>query len=209
MKDCSAALARPWLELPFLDTRGGAEGRKEHWHLSPWAATDVQPRMAPVTTDQLLPKHRRRHSTEVASGTARWFGKGYLGLIRNCRSIDAPGTGQPLFTFAAAAVRNAVVGAIGRLFRASSKCLIKVRISNGLVRKQTAPAFKACVRMLSSRTDVMKMIGTWHPWICSCLWSSTPLIPGILTSRIRQELSAYLGRSQEFVGRREGVSNVS
>jgi hypothetical protein len=31
----------------------------------------------------------------------RWFGKRYLGLIRNFRSIDAPGTGQPLFTFAA------------------------------------------------------------------------------------------------------------
>ena len=47
MKDCSAALARPWLELPFLDTRGGAEGRKEHWHLSPWAVTDVQPEWLP------------------------------------------------------------------------------------------------------------------------------------------------------------------
>jgi hypothetical protein len=100
MKDCSAALARPWLELPFLDTRGGAEGRKEHWHLSPWAVTDVQPRMAPVTTDQLLPKRHRRHSTEVASGTARWFGKRYLGLIRKQIDRCARHPPAPLFTFA-------------------------------------------------------------------------------------------------------------
>jgi hypothetical protein len=85
--------------------------------------------------------------------------------------------------------RNSLVGAPSLLLRASSRCLINVCVSTGLVRKQTAPAFNACVRMLSSETDVMKMSGTWHPRICKCLWSSTPLIPGILTSEIKQELS--------------------
>ena len=107
------------------------------------------------------------------------------------------------------AVRNAVVGAIGRLLRASSKCLIKVRISNGLVRKQTAPAFKACVRMFSSSTDVMKIIGTWHPWIRSCLWSSTPAHSWHFDIHDQAGVVSYLGRSQEFIGRREGMSNVS
>ncbi len=61
---------------------------------------DSQPKNDSPATDQLLPNHRRRHSTEVALGAVLvwkeipWFN-------RNLRSIDAPGAGQPLFTFAA------------------------------------------------------------------------------------------------------------
>jgi hypothetical protein len=61
---------------------------------------DCQPRNDSPTTDELLPKHRRRHSTEVASGTALvckeipWFNS-ELQIYR-----DAPGTRQPLFRFA-------------------------------------------------------------------------------------------------------------
>jgi hypothetical protein len=62
---------------------------------------DFQPKNDSPITDELLPKHRRRHSTEVASGAALvWKGIPWFNF-RNFRSIDAPGTGQPLFTFAA------------------------------------------------------------------------------------------------------------
>jgi hypothetical protein len=102
---------------------------------------------------------------------------------------DAKRYRPALLHFCCRAARTSLVGARGRLLRASSRCSINVGISTGLVRKQTAPAFNAWVRIPSSENDVMKMSGTWHPWICKCFWSSTPLMPGIWMSVIRQELT--------------------
>jgi hypothetical protein len=51
------------------------------------------------------------------------------------------------------------------LSRAVSRHLIKVSLSNGLARKQTAPAFSARARIVFSGNAVMKMNGTRFPWV--------------------------------------------
>src|SRR5258707_6207149 len=75
------------------------------------------------------------------------------------------------------------------LSRAVSRQLIKVTLSNGLVRKEIAPAFSARARIVSSGKAVMKMNGTRCPWASKRACSSTPLMAGIWTSVITHNVS--------------------
>src|ERR1700686_2907684 len=75
------------------------------------------------------------------------------------------------------------------LSRAVSRYLTKVRLSKGLVRKQIAPAFSARARIVSSGKAVMKMNGTLCPCVSNRACRSTPLMPGIWTSAITQDVS--------------------
>jgi hypothetical protein len=70
--------------------------------------------------------------------------------------------------------------------RAVSRHVINVGASKGFVRKQVAPAVKACSRTLSSGKAVMKMNGTRAPRVSKSLCSSIPFIAGIWTSAITQ-----------------------
>jgi len=59
----------------------------------------------------------------------------------------------------------------------------------GLIRKPSAPAPSARSRTLSSGSAVTKITGVRLPFAMSRLCSSTPLMPGILTSVIRHSVS--------------------
>jgi hypothetical protein len=72
---------------------------------------------------------------------------------------------------------------------AHSRHLANVSPSNGLVRKQIAPAFSARARLISTGKAVMKMNGTLCPWARKWSCSSTPVISGILTSAITHDVS--------------------
>src|SRR5882757_4208378 len=73
--------------------------------------------------------------------------------------------------------------------KAVSRQFIKVGPSNGLARKQIAPAFSARVRTLSSGKAVMKINGMPCPWARSRVSSSTPFMMGIWTSAITHDVS--------------------
>src|SRR5882762_3557140 len=77
--------------------------------------------------------------------------------------------------------------------RAVSRHLIKLTLSNGLVRKQIAPAFIARSRIVSSGKAVMKMNGTRCPRPSKRACSSTPLMAGIWTSAITHDVSLKWG----------------
>ena len=63
-------------------------------------------------------------------------------------------------------------------------------------RKPAAPALNAFVWLLSSGKAVMKMMGTDRPWAIRRFCSSIPLMPGILTSEIRHDVSLERGDSR-------------
>jgi hypothetical protein len=73
--------------------------------------------------------------------------------------------------------------------KAVSRHLIRLSLSNGLVRKQIAPALIARFRMVSSGKAVMNMNGTRCPWASKRACSSTPLMAGIWTSAITHDVS--------------------
>src|SRR4029077_20353815 len=73
--------------------------------------------------------------------------------------------------------------------------LSSVSSRKGLYKKATAPASSARPRASSSPCDVMKTIGIRELPATSWRWSSSPLMPGIRTSRIRH---AVLRSSLEF-----------
>jgi hypothetical protein len=68
-----------------------------------------------------------------------------------------------------------------------------LRPSNGLLKKQTAPAFNTPSRTLSSGNAVMNMSGMRCPSSANTRCRSTPLIPGICTSTIAQAVSDRSG----------------
>src|SRR5258707_1305210 len=81
----------------------------------------------------------------------------------------------------------------GAPFSALWRQSIRLRPSNGLVRKPAAPALNAFVWLLSSGKAVMKMMGTDRPRAIRRFCSSIPLMPGILMSEIRQDVSLERG----------------
>jgi hypothetical protein len=84
-------------------------------------------------------------------------------------------------------------GPTRRLVRARSTQSSSCVSSKGLVKKQIAPALIACSRIRSSGNAVMKIIGVVLPRAIKCSCSLTPLIPGISTSAMRQEVSLNRG----------------
>jgi hypothetical protein len=70
---------------------------------------------------------------------------------------------------------------------------IQADSSKGLLKKQTAPPFIARSRICCSGNAVMKMTGVLWPCAIKCSCSSTPLMPGICTSAIRQVVSIIRG----------------
>ena len=76
------------------------------------------------------------------------------------------------------------------LCNAKSRYLIKVSTWKGLLRKPIAPACIARTRIRSSGNAVMKIIGVRRPRAWTRLCSSMPLMPGIFTSAIRQDVSS-------------------
>ena len=77
--------------------------------------------------------------------------------------------------------------------RAASTHLIKAEPSKGLARKQIAPSLNARTRTASLGNAVMKTKGKPRPCLRRKVCSSIPLIPGIRTSEITQEVSSNRG----------------
>jgi hypothetical protein len=69
--------------------------------------------------------------------------------------------------------------------------------ANGFSRKPSAPLACARLRMFCSGNAVMKMVGMWVPCAIRRSRRSRPLMPGICTSAIRQELSSTRGERRK------------
>src|SRR6476661_8964583 len=74
----------------------------------------------------------------------------------------------------------------GSRFNAARRLSRRSSSSNGLVRNSTAPARNACIRIRASPWAVMKIVGILMASALSRAWSSSPDIPGMRMSAMRQ-----------------------
>ena len=77
--------------------------------------------------------------------------------------------------------------------RAASRQSIMLRAANGLLKKQTAPASKARLRIGSLGNAVMNMMGRRSPSSIRASCISMPVMPGMATSAITHAVEATWG----------------